>query len=111
MRHISEYVQHEAFIPGAVDAHGNEVEDWLPAVELGIYAYNPGGTSEPLVPGHDRVITVPTIYVPSDAVVGAHDLVTVRGKKFEIDGDSLDFRNPYDAGMNGLAIDLKAVTG
>lgn len=111
MRHISEFVQHEVYIPGAEDAHGNEVDAWKPGVDLGIYAFNPGGTSEPIIPGHDRVISVPTIYVPSDAVVGAHDRVTVRGKRYEVDGDDRDWRNPYDSTMNGLSIELKAVTG
>lgn len=111
MRHISETVMLEVYAGAGEDSHGNEVESWLPAVELGIYAFNPGGSSEPLIPGHDRVVTTPTIYAPSGAVVGARDRVTVRGKQFEVDGDPLDFRNPYSSIMDGLSINLKAVDG
>lgn len=111
MRHISEYVKHQKYTGTGKDTRGNEIETWGTAVDLGIYAFNPGGTSEPFFPGHDRVVTKPTIYVPSGAVVGAHDKITVRGKPYTVDGDSLDFRNPYGSAMDGLAIQLEAVTG
>jgi hypothetical protein len=111
MRYISEYVKHERYNGTVTDPRGNQVESWASAVDLGIYAFNPGGTSEPFTPGHDRVVTKPTIYVPSGAVVRAHDKITVRGKPYTVDGDTLDFRNPYEPGMDGLAIQLEAVTG
>ena len=111
MRRISEFVQHEVYAGTGEDAHGNEVETWAAAVQLGIYAFNPGGTSEPLITGYDRVITTPTIYVPSESVLSPRDRVTVRGKVFEVDGVTSDFRNPYDSSMNGNSINLKAVDG
>ena len=111
MRRISEFVAHEVFVAGAEDAHGNPVETWAAAVQLGIYAYDPGGTSEPMIPGYDRVVTTPTIYVPSESVLSPRDRVTVRGKAFDVDGVTSDFRNPYDSSMNGNSINLKAVTG
>lgn len=113
MRHISEYVQHEAYVGMGEDSHGNEVETWAPAVSLGIYAFNPGGTSEPLLPGHDRVITVPTIYVPTDTAVTHRDRIAVTGEptRFEVDGDMRPFRNPFDSSMNGNSINLRAVAG
>ena len=111
MRRISEFVQHEVYAGTGTDAHGNEVETWAAAVQLGIYAFNPGGTSEPLITGYDRVITTPTIYVPSESVLSPRDRVTVRGKVFEVDGVTSDFRNPYNSSMNGNSINLKAVTG
>lgn len=111
MRRISETVQHEVYAGVGEDPRGNEVEAWEPAVPLGIYAFNPGGTSEPFTPGHDRVEATPTIYVPSGTQVGAHDKITVRGKSYEVDGEMRDFRNPYGAGMDGIVIELKAVTG
>jgi hypothetical protein len=111
VRYISEYVQHKTYSGTGEDAHGNETEQWAPAIALGIYAFGPGGSSEPLLPGQDRVITVPTIFLPSTAVVAARDRLTVRGKAFEVDGDSLDFHNPYDSSMDGKTINLKAVDG
>lgn len=112
MRYISETVQHYKYEGLGKDARGNEIEKWATtATDLGIYAFNPGTTSEPFTAGHDRVITTPSIYVPSGTVVGAHDKITVRGKEYTVDGDMRDYRNPYGAVMDGIVIELKAVTG
>lgn len=113
MRHISEYVQHEAYTGVGEDSHGNEIDTWAAPVALGIYAFNPGGTSEPLIPGYDRVITTPTIYVPTGSVVMHRDRITVTGEpnRFEVDGDMRPFRNPFDSSMDGNLINLKAVSG
>lgn len=112
MRRISEFVQHEAFVPGAEDAHGNEIESWAAPVALGIYAYNPSSSSEVLIDGHmHRVDSTPTIYLPSSSTVSNRDRISARGKTFEVDGDPADFRNPFDSSMDGVSIDLKAVTG
>lgn len=111
MRYISEIVQHRKYNGTTTDSRGNEVESWADPVDLGIYAFNPGGTSEPFTPGHDRVVSTPSMYVPLGTVVGAHDKVTVRGKAYEVDGEVLDFRNPYGSLMDGLVIELKAVDG
>lgn len=112
MRHISETVQHEVYTGTAEDSHGNEIKTWAPAVDLGIYAFNPGGSSEPPLPGQDRVITTPTIYVPTGSVVAALDRITVTGEPpFEVDGNMRPFRNPYDSSMDGNLINLKAATG
>lgn len=111
MRYVSETVQHAVFESGAEDAHGNDAEAWAEPVGLGIYAFNPGGTSEPLVPGHDRVITNPTMYAPSEATVGPRDRITRASVLYEVDGYALAYSNPYDSSMNGLEIKLKVVTG
>lgn len=103
---------HEAYNGAGQDPKGNDVESWAPAVELGIYAYNPSASSEILIDGHaHRVESSPTLYVPSSAVVGNRDRITARGKPFLIDGDPADYRNPIDSSMDGISIKLKAVTG
>lgn len=111
MRYISETVLHQKYNGTTTDPRGNEVESWSAATDLGIYAFNPGGTSEPFTPGHDRVVTEPTIYVPSGTVVGAHDKITARGKTYLVDGETLSYRNPYGSGMDGNVVQLKAVDG
>lgn len=112
MRRISETVQHEAFTGMGEDPKGNEIESWAAPVSLGIYAMSPGTTGDVEIDGHmHRVDSAPIIYVPSTAVVGNRDRITARGKRFYVDGDPADFRNPYDSSMNGIAIKLKAVTG
>src|SRR5690606_32904331 len=111
MRYLSESVLWAAFQAGAEDAYGNPVEAWATAVSVGIYAFNPGTTSEPFLPGHDRVITKPAIYAPTGTSFGPRDRVTVRGVLYEVDGVTLDYRNPYDALMDGVQVNLKAVEG
>ena len=115
MRYISEYVQHEVFVADGLDSRRNAVESWDPPVPLGIYAFDPGSSSESgqsSSSGHEaRVITAPTLLVPSSSEVAARDRVTVRGTTYEVDGEALDYRNPYDSAMNGKSIKLKAVEG
>lgn len=86
-RKITETVLWERFTPSAEDAHGNPVVGHEPPVEVGIWRFNPGGTQEPFIPGHTRVITEPEIYFPGPAF-GAHDRVTVRGVTYEVDGET-----------------------
>ena len=111
MRYESEVVSWAKFNGSVEDSRGDLIDSWATATDLGIYAFNPGGTSEPPMPGFDRVVTTPTIYVPSDKILAPRDRVTVRGKLFEVDGETSDFRNPYDSQMNGNSVNLKAVTG
>ena len=111
MRRISEYVLLEVFDAGATDAHGNPAESWVEPVPLGIYAFNPGTTSEPNGDGSDRLITEPSVYVPEGSPVGPRDRVTVRGVVYEVDGVLLDYRNPYDSSMDGCQANLREVRG
>lgn len=115
MRYISEFVEHEVFQGAGKDAHGNTIDQWADAVTIGIYAFDPGSSNETTTSSANgneaRVITSPRVLAPSTAVIGARDRLIVRGKTFEVEGDPLDFRNPYDSTMNGLSVSLKAVDG
>lgn len=112
MRRISETVQRSAFQGGTEDAYGNPVEGWADPVDVGIYAFDPDDSRhEPFLPGHDRVVTKPAIFVPTGTTIGSRDRVTVREVVYEVDGVALDYRNPYDSSMDGIQVNLKAVTG
>lgn len=110
MRQISEYVQVATFNAGVPDAHGNVTESWSPPVEVGIYAFDPGGTSEPVIGGHDRSVSQPTLYLPSDAVLDPRDRVTARGVLYEVDGVTREWRHPRRA-RRGNDVSLKVVDG
>lgn len=110
MRRISETVLWESFVSGAEDPQGNEVEAWLPAVPVGIYAFDPGSTSEPRRPGQDRVIVEPTVYMPRTAIFGPHDRVTVRGLLHEVDGVTREWRHP-NGQVKGNVVTLRRVDG
>lgn len=109
-RRESETVAHAAFLAGAEDAHGNPVEAWLPAVEVGVFAFDPGGSSESLIPGHDRVVTTPKLYAPPGVVFAAKDRVTARGLLYEVDGDTAVWRHPRGF-RPGNVIELRRVDG
>lgn len=109
-RVVSETVQHAAYQSGSEDAHGNQVDGWATAVQVGVYAFDPGGSSEPLIPGHDRVITTPTIYAPTSVVFGDRDRVTARGVLYEVEGETRAWVHP-DGSQRGNVIGLRRVVG
>lgn len=111
MRRVSELVTLHKFQEGATDGRGNPVESWdTTGVSVGVYGFAPGGESEPVMPGHDRVISEPTLYVPESVVFGAFDRVTVRGQLYEVQGETRVWRHP--SGLRpGNVIGLKKVTG
>lgn len=108
-RRISEYVLLEPYTGTGEDAHGNEVETWGTAVSVGIYAFDPGSTSEPR-DGGDRVIVDPTVYVPSSVVFEPEDRVTVRGELFHVEGVTREWRHPNGV-RKGNVVTLRRVTG
>lgn len=110
MRRISETVLWAAFEGEEEDSQGNEVESWAAAVPVGIYAFDPGSTSEPRRPGQDRVIVEPTIYMPQAAVFGPHDLVTARDLLYEVEGVTREWRHP-NGQIKGNVVTLRRVDG
>ena len=106
-RKITETVSLERFDPGAEDAHGNPAGGYEPAVDVGIWQFNPGGSQEPSIPGHARVITQPEIYFPGPQF-GAHDRVTVRGVTYPVDGEQPAW---VDDGFTGCVARLTLVEG
>lgn len=106
-RKITETVSWQRFNPDAEDAHGNPIEAYDPAVDIGIWRFNPGGSQEPMIPGHSRVITQPEIYFPGPQF-GAQDLVTVRGVTYPVDGERPAW---VDDGFTGCVVRLKLVEG
>lgn len=110
MRQISEYVDWQAYIAGATDAHGNEIDSWADAVSVGVYAFDPGSTSEPQEPGADRVIVQPAVYMPTGTVFGAHDRVTARGLRYEVDGETREWHHPSGRRPGNVAT-LRRVEG
>ena len=110
-RVISETVSHQGFVAGASDAHGIPVESWGPGVEVGVYAFDPGSTSEPRNPGADRVIVEPTLYLPASVVFGARDRVVARGLLYEVDGVTREWVHPTDTSRRANVVTLRRVEG
>ena len=110
-RSVTRYVQHEAYLGGVPNAHGNVKDTWADPVEVGIYAFNPGATEDMLTPGHDRDIARPSIYVPTGVVMGARDRVVIDGDPYEVDGETRVFTSPFTSRMDGNQVGLRKVAG
>ena len=106
---VSEFVQRIAFQAGAEDAHGNTTDGWGAPVTVGIYAFDPGSSSEPRE-GQDRVIVEPTLYLPADVIFNPGDRVIVRGKTYEVDGETREWRHPSISRRGNVAT-LRRVEG
>lgn len=109
-RPISETVQYQAPTVGATDAHGNAKVTYAAAVPVGVYAFDPGSTSEPRTPGHDRVIVEPTLYFPAGTVFAARGRVTARGLLYEVEGETREWRHPSGVFL-GNVVTLRRVEG
>lgn len=109
-RKISEYVDVESFTAGAVDAHGNPSEAWSSPISVGIYALDPGSSSEPRE-GSDRVIVEPTIYFPASTVLGSRDRVAARGLIYEVDGETRQWQHPTEPTRRANVATLRRVDG
>ena len=110
-RKISEYVTRYPYQGAEEDAQGNESESWGEDPDpIGIWAFDPGGISEPREPGRDAVISEPTIFLPTGSPFGAHDECLVRGKRYQVVGDPADWLHPSRR-LNGDVIKLRRVDG
>ena len=109
-RPIGETVLYQAPTIGAADAHGNAKTTYAAAVPVGVYAFDPGSTSEPRTAGHDRVIVEPTIYFPPETVFAPHGRVTARGLLYEVEGETREWRHPSGTFL-GNVVTLRRVTG
>lgn len=109
-RRITEFVEWERHRDGVKDSHGNVGDEWEPAVEVGVWAVDPGGVIEPRLPGQQRVITTPTVYGPPEMVFGPHDRVTARGVTYEVEGGTSPWIHP-DRSQFGNVASLRKVSG
>lgn len=91
MRDITETVQYEAPDDTATDAHGNPRTEWADPVDVGIFEFDPGSTSEPRE-GQNRVIVEPTLYLPPDVVLAPAGRVTARGRLYQVEGETREWR-------------------
>lgn len=111
MRRVSETVLLERFLgDNVIDDHGNDGEAWAAAEPVGIYAFDPGSSSEPREPGHDRVVVEPTVYMPAKAEFAPRDRVTARGKLYEVEGETRVWRHP-NGRQRGNVATLRRVDG
>lgn len=111
MRRVSETVLHYSAVLDSTDAHGNPVKRWDEVGKpVGIYAFAPGGESEPIGAGHERLLSTPTIYVPESVIFHPLDRIEVRGTLYEVEGETARWWHPSGR-KPGNVVKLRKVTG
>lgn len=109
---MSEVVQRVPYVSGVVDAHGNETEGWGEPVTLsGVYGFDPGSSSEPRLPGQDRVVVEPSLYGPFDMPFLPRDRAVVRGLTYEVEGEVRRWRHMRSNREAGAVVSLRRVDG
>lgn len=101
-----------AYQGGAVDAYGNDTEGFAdPVLLVGRYGFDPGSTSEPRLPGQDRVIVEPTLYGPYNMPFKPQDRAVIRGITYEVEGVARQWRNMFSSREAGAVVSLRRVDG
>jgi len=108
---VSDSVEHVPYEGSAEDAYGNETEGYGPPVTLTGFGFDPGSSSEPRLPGQDRVIVEPTLYGPFDMPFKPQDQVIVRGVTYEVEGVVRQWRNMFSNREAGGVVTLRRVDG
>lgn len=108
MRDITEHIEYEAPITGDRNPHGNATTSWADPVSVGIFEFDPGSTSEPRE-GQRRVIVEPTLYLPPDVVLEPAGRVTARGKRYQVEGETREWRRRGEP--IGNVVTLRRVDG
>jgi hypothetical protein len=101
------FVIHSSGVTGQ-DQDGNDVRGDTDTTTSGAFA--PEGSTE-LVQGEDVTLTHPTLYLTDGAPVpAATDQVTVRGERYDVDGEPQEFHNPFTGYAPGAVVKLLKVT-
>lgn len=104
-------VQRHPRIPGEENDYGNEVETYGPPESVGVYEFDPGSSSEPRLPGQERVITTPALYAPVDTPFTEADKCTVDGVEYKVEGVPSRYRNRNAGKAPGAVVHLRRVSG
>ena len=103
-------VQHVRYVADGVDEMGDPVEGYADPVPVGVWFFDPGGSDEPVIPGHDRTVTSPTLYGPYGLPFRAKDKCVVDGVTYMVDGHARPWIFP-GSGVHGSVVKLEFVEG
>lgn len=106
-----EQVIHHRYTVGEPDGFGQVESGFVDEVWAGV-AFAPGSSDEPQRGGSTRVTTSATLYDPLSRPVDSLDQFTVRGRRYQVDGDASGaWVNPFTGRAPGGTVTLKAVSG
>lgn len=112
MRKINDFVTRYAYEPVQLDELDDPVDAWSETgQQVGIYEFDPGGSAEPEIPGHDRVVTTPMLYLPYGCPLKQHDKVEIGPDTFRVVGHPARWKHRRTGREVGDAVKLKSVEG
>lgn len=112
MRKVTDHVTRYAYQPTQLDELDDRVDSWSTDGELvGIFEFDPGGSVETVLPGHDRVITTPTLYLPYNCPLRQHDKVQVGIDVFRVVGHPARWKHRRTGREVGDVVKLERVEG
>jgi hypothetical protein len=105
-------VQRLAYVAGAVDAHGNDIDSWADPVDVAVHGWvPPAADEEPAEAGRSPVLRDLDAYAPAGTVVAPKDRMTVDGVLYDVVGHVEDFTHGPWQWAAGVRINLKRVEG
>lgn len=110
-RKVTQQVDRLPYLGQVRDEMGDRIDSWGPAEQVGIFEFDPGGSVQPALPGHDRVITTPTIYLPYGCPFEPRDRCEIQGALYEVEGHPARWKHRNAGREIADVVKLKRVEG
>lgn len=100
-----------------VDAHRNPVKTYTPPLDqpgtpVKVYGWSVPSTSEPLIPGHDRVIADIQLLIPPGFPAGPSSVIDLPSAgQYQVIGEQQDYTTGPFGFRPGSVLNLRRITG
>ena len=102
---------HKYLPEGGRDRYNRPISGFAEPVAIPIRGFDPGTSSEPRDGTARRVNTKPTLYLRSDPGISPLDEFSVRGVRYEVEGDAAVWVSPHSGRLAGCEVALRKGTG
>lgn len=107
---FGEAVTVESRVAGPPDRYSNPTYTWVARTVEGC-GFDPGNSTETVLPYRVDTDTRPTLYAPPGTAVAPTDRIVVRGEQFQVDGEVAVWVSPFTGWSPGVVIKLKRAEG
>jgi len=109
---LAQTIRHATYAGTTRDPRGNVTDSWADYVDAKVYGWVVGGSHEPKIAGHDRVVVDAEVFGPESWRTGSRDRVELPGfGAFEVIGDQEDYNHGPFGWRPGLVTNLRRVEG
>lgn len=102
---------HKYLPEGGKDRYNRPISGFAGPVTIAVRGFDPGTSSEPRAGTSRRVNAKPTLYLRRDPGIGSMDEFSVRGVRYEVEGEDGVWVSPYSGRLAGCEVTLRKVTG